>query len=79
MKQNEKRMKQNEKICYKFMFCPQKNVLFDTSCKFKLYDTTHTYFSTQIQKNVNVPHKKFQMRHQLAFPRKMPTILAVPR
>lgn len=52
MKPNKKKLKQNEKICYKFMFCPKKNVLFDTSCKFKLYDTTHTYFSTHIQKKM---------------------------
>lgn len=54
MKQNEKRMKQIEKRMkqkktetkrenlLQIYVLPQKNVLFDTSCKFKLYDQQRT-------------------------------------
>lgn len=59
MKQNKKkRMKQNEKICYKFMFCPKKMFcsiqVVNSSCmiqRTRIFQ--HTY-----KKNVNVPHKK---------------------
>lgn len=59
MKQNKKKNETKRENLLQIYVLPQKNVLFDTSCKFKLYDQQRTrIFQHTYKKNVNVPHKK---------------------
>lgn len=59
MKQNKKKNETKRENLLQIYVLPQKNVLFDTSCKFKLYDQQRTrIFQHTYKKKMLMCHTK---------------------